>query len=60
MVAAWLSKAIGEPVPEFGFENVPQDRHPLLPARAIPLTMTVNRRYMRDFVAGLTARKPAQ
>jgi len=55
MVATWLSKAIGEPVPEYGFENLPQDRHPLLPRelRAVPLAMAVNRRYLRDFVAEL-------
>ncbi len=32
MVAEWLSEALGEAVPEFGHEALPQDRHPLMPA----------------------------
>lgn len=31
LAAAWLAEAIGEPVPEFGFEQLPQQDHPLLP-----------------------------
>lgn len=31
LVAAWLAEALGEPVPELGHEELPQDRHPLLP-----------------------------
>lgn len=31
LVAAWLSDALGEPVPELGFEHLPQNMHPLLP-----------------------------
>jgi hypothetical protein len=28
--ACWLAGATGEPVPEVGFEHLPQDQHPLL------------------------------
>ena len=31
MVAAWLSDAIGQPVPELAFEALDQHAHPLLP-----------------------------
>jgi hypothetical protein len=31
LAAAWLSAAIGAPVPEVGFETLPQDRHPMRP-----------------------------
>jgi hypothetical protein len=31
MAAAWLADALGEPVSEFGFEALPQERHPLMP-----------------------------
>ena len=31
MAAQWLANGIGEPVPELGFEHLPQDQHPLLP-----------------------------
>jgi hypothetical protein len=31
LVAAWLCGALGEPVPEFGFEGLPQGEHPLRP-----------------------------
>jgi hypothetical protein len=30
LVADWLSKALGIVVPEFGFEQLPQDQHPLM------------------------------
>ncbi|MBV8614941.1 MAG: hypothetical protein JOY66_14425 [Acetobacteraceae bacterium] len=29
LAAAWLAAALGEPVPEFGFEHLPQAEHPL-------------------------------
>ena len=29
----WLSEALGWPVPEFGYEHLPQDQHPLHPSR---------------------------
>jgi len=32
MVAEWLAEATGQVVPEFGFETLPQQDHPLLPA----------------------------
>jgi hypothetical protein len=31
LVAEWLAEALGQPVPEFGFEDLPQDLHPLRP-----------------------------
>ena len=31
LTAAWLSKEIGVPVPEFGYEHLPQADHPMLP-----------------------------
>jgi hypothetical protein len=31
LAAAWLAEALGEVVPEFGFETLPQAEHPLLP-----------------------------
>ena len=31
LVAEWLAQATGEPVPEFGFETLPQHNHPLMP-----------------------------
>lgn len=31
LAAEWLAEALGEPVPEFGFEDLPQHRHPLMP-----------------------------
>ncbi len=31
LTAAWLSSAIGEPIPEYGFEHLAQSAHPLLP-----------------------------
>jgi len=31
MVAEWLAKSLGITVPEFGFEQLPQDQHPLMP-----------------------------
>ena len=33
LVASWLSAALGEAVPELGFEDRPQERHPLLPPK---------------------------
>ena len=30
-VAEWLAAAIGEPVPELGFEHPPQNEHMMLP-----------------------------
>jgi len=33
--AAWLSEALGCVVPEFGHENLPQVRHPLLPQELV-------------------------
>ena len=32
LVAAWLSKAVEIPVPEFGYHNLLQEQHPMLPA----------------------------
>jgi hypothetical protein len=32
MAAEWLAEALGHPVVEFGFEALPQHRHPLMPA----------------------------
>jgi hypothetical protein len=32
MAALWLSNALGRPVPEFGFEHLPQEEHPFMPA----------------------------
>ena len=32
MAAEWLAEALGRPVPEFGFEELPQHLHPLMPA----------------------------
>jgi hypothetical protein len=32
LVAEWLSEALGQSVPEFGFEDMPQREHPLLPS----------------------------
>ena len=29
--ASWLAEGLGEPVPEIGFEHLPQDQHPLRP-----------------------------
>ncbi len=31
LAAEWLAEAMGEPVPEFGFETLPQRGHPLMP-----------------------------
>jgi hypothetical protein len=31
VISAWLGDALGLVVPEFGFEDMPQDQHPLLP-----------------------------
>ncbi len=31
LAARWLAEALGEPVPEFGHEHLPQHLHPLLP-----------------------------
>ena len=31
LAAAWLAEALGEPVPEFGFEGLAQAEHPLRP-----------------------------
>ena len=31
MTARWLSDAIGQPVPEFGFESLSQQDHPFMP-----------------------------
>ncbi len=36
LVAGWLADALGRPVPEFGYEHLPQHEHPLLPPRAPP------------------------
>ncbi len=36
LVASWLSEALGQPVPEFGFEHLAQQQHPLLPT-ALPI-----------------------
>jgi hypothetical protein len=36
LAAAWLSDALGRPVPEVGFETLPQVDHPLRPARLTP------------------------
>lgn len=36
MAARWLAEHLGEPVPEFGFETVQQDRHPLFPRELLP------------------------
>ena len=33
MVAEWLAEALGVPVPEFGFEALPQHEHPLMPTQ---------------------------
>ena len=33
MVAEWLSDALGVVVPEFGYEDLPQHEHPLIPAQ---------------------------
>jgi hypothetical protein len=35
MAAEWLSEALGEPVPEVGFEEQAQRDHPLMPAGLI-------------------------
>ena len=32
-VASWLAAATGKPVPELGYEHLPQNQHPLLPRR---------------------------
>ena len=32
MAAEWLAEALGRPVPEVGFEGLPQQQHPLMPA----------------------------
>ncbi len=40
MAAEWLANAIGTPVPEYGFEEVPQDRHPLMPIEILRLRGT--------------------
>jgi hypothetical protein len=32
LAAEWLAEGLGHSVPEYGFENVPQQGHPLLPA----------------------------
>jgi hypothetical protein len=37
LVASWLAAATGEPVPEVGYEHLPQDQHPLLPPPALQL-----------------------
>ncbi|MFL5282948.1 MAG: hypothetical protein ACJ8AW_18635 [Rhodopila sp.] len=31
LVASWIAAATGLPVPEVGYEHLPQDQHPLLP-----------------------------
>jgi hypothetical protein len=31
MAAGWLAEALGRPVPEVGFEELPQHRRPLMP-----------------------------
>jgi Protein of unknown function, DUF488 len=31
LAAEWLAAALGHPVPELGFEHLPQDQHPLAP-----------------------------
>lgn len=36
MAARWLAEHLGEPVPEFGHETIPQDRHPLFPKELLP------------------------
>jgi hypothetical protein len=33
LCAAWLAEGLGVPVPEFGYERLPQDAHPLNPLR---------------------------
>ena len=32
LAAAWLSEGLGRTVSEFGFESLPQEQHPMLPA----------------------------
>ena len=32
MAAEWLAEALGRPIPEVGFEALPQQEHPLMPA----------------------------
>jgi hypothetical protein len=36
LAAAWLAESIGQVVPEFGFEDLPQHQHPLLPVLTTP------------------------
>ena len=33
LAAAWLAEGLGVPVPEFGYEGLPQSQHPLHPSR---------------------------
>jgi len=41
MAAEWLAEALGTPIPEFGYENLPQHEHPLLPAQLrLPIATT--------------------
>ena len=37
IVATWLAEATGQPVPEVGFETLPQSAHPLLPPLQLAL-----------------------
>jgi len=35
LAAEWLARALGRVVPEFGYEHLPQDQHPLLPSSVL-------------------------
>jgi hypothetical protein len=39
VAAAWLSEGLGRTVPEFGFESLPQNQHPMLPAELGPAAL---------------------
>ena len=71
MAAEWLAEALGMPVPEFGYETVPQGEHPLMPPQlrreiALPdipdVTPFIGRRAMIEgelhVVVGPNSEKP--
>lgn len=37
LAAAWLAEGLGVPVPELGYEHLPQDQHPLRPTCVLDL-----------------------
>jgi hypothetical protein len=48
LVAAWLSEAIGQLVPEIGFEHLAQHQHPCLPPADLLMTNYANCKAIRS------------